>query len=188
MSIKEKVLQVSDLLFAQEGYKNVSMSTISSVSKISIGSIYHAFKGGKEEIAHTILENYFNDLITGFNQLLNQEVIDLSLEECIKKLIELFTGLNSRYQSSPELQKKAKNQKSKDLAQHIRKEIISKFALFLRLKIPNLTIEEANWKSRICYVLCDSIFDEWESSHEEQLIKEMELVVLSYLKCEEKSL
>ncbi|MBW4511777.1 MAG: TetR/AcrR family transcriptional regulator [Scytonematopsis contorta HA4267-MV1] len=187
MSIKEKVLQVSDQLFAQEGYKNVPMSTISSVSKVSIGSIYHAFKGGKEEIAHAILENYFNDLISSFNQLLNQDIIDLSLDECVKKLIQLFTELNSRYQSSPELQKIVKNQKTRDLAQNIRQEIISKFALFLRLKIPNLTMSEANWKSRICYVLCDSIFDEWESSHEEQLLKEMEVVVINYLKCEGKS-
>jgi AcrR family transcriptional regulator len=181
MSVKETILQVSDQLFAQEGYKNVSMNMISSTSKISIGSIYNAFKGGKEEIAYTILSNYFNELIIGFNQLLNQEVLDLSLQECIRRLIQLFVELNSRYQSSPELQKIAKNQRSKELAQHIRSEIIAKFALFLRLKLRNLTVEEANWKSRISYVLCDSIFDEWETSHEPQLIQEMELVVLRYL-------
>jgi AcrR family transcriptional regulator len=182
MSIKETVLKVADQLFAQEGYKNVSMSTISSTSKISIGSIYHAFKEGKEEIAHTILENYFNDLIAGFNQLLNQDVLDLTLDECIQNLIQLFTALNSRYQSSPELQKVVKTPKTKELAQHIRKEIISKFALFLRLKIPDLTMEEASWKSRICCVLCDSIFEEWESSHEQRILEEMEMVVIKYLK------
>jgi AcrR family transcriptional regulator len=185
MSVKEIILQVCDQLFAQKGYKNVSMSTISSTAKISIGSIYNAFKGGKEEIAYTILSNYFNELIVGFNQLLNQEMLDLSLKECIQRLIQLFVELNSRYQSSPELQKIAKNQQSKELAQHIRLEIIAKFALFLRLKLPNLTADEANWKSRICYVLCDSIFDEWETSHEPRFIKEMELVVLKYLEYEE---
>lgn len=181
MSIKETILQSADRLFAQKGYESVSMQDISKDSKISIGSIYHAFKGGKEEIAYSILSNYFNKLILGFNELLNQEVLELTLRGCIKKIITLFVDLNFQYQSSPELQRISKSKETKELVDKIKSQIIGKFSLFLRLKIPNMNTEEASWKSKISYILCNSIFDEWEISHEQRLITEMEFAVIRYL-------
>ena len=181
MSSKEIILEKVDKLFAQVGYKNVTMRNISSESKTSTGSIYHFFKKGKSEIALTILENYYQEVINGFNSIINKKVFDLSMQECVQELIDLFVKLNSKYQSSPELQKVSLGKAGKDIQDKIQNEIVNKFSFMIKLKCPNLLDYEIELKSKICCILCDRIFEEWENSHEDAIIVEMKKAVISYL-------
>jgi AcrR family transcriptional regulator len=177
----QKILITSDHLFAKKGFENVSTQEISKSSKVSIGSIYHAFKKGKEDIAIALLQNYAQDLQTHFGQLLNQNLLDEEIGKSIDRIISILLELGKKYPSSFQLSKIIQNAELYELNQKTEQEICSKMAFLIRLKLPKLTIEQANIKAKICYWICDSILEKWENSHDDKLVEELKLLILRYL-------
>ena len=145
----QKILTTSDELFAKKGFENVSMQDISKASKISIGSIYHAFKNGKEEIAITLLKNYALDLQTRFGELLNQSILDEDLEKIFISIITILLELGQKYPSSFQLSSFIQTKELQELNQKIEMEICSKITFLLRLKIPEMNTQQAELETPI---------------------------------------
>ena len=179
-----KILKASDQLFAQQGFENVSMQDISKASKVSIGSIYHAFKG-KDDIAVTLLENYILDLQTKFGEIFNQTILDEKLENIIQKIISILLELGQKYPSTFGLSKIVQNPELERLDQKMELETCSKIVFLLRLKLPELSLTHVNIKAKMCYWICSCILEKWEFQKDDldknNLIKELETLLLGYL-------
>src|SRR3954449_5104197 len=48
---RERIIQASSALFMQRGYSASGLKQIATASEATIGSLYHFFPGGKEELA-----------------------------------------------------------------------------------------------------------------------------------------
>ncbi len=53
---RDRIITATNELFRRQGYNGTSLSQISEASEATIGSIYHFFPGGKEELAVAVVE------------------------------------------------------------------------------------------------------------------------------------
>jgi len=54
---RERILVATNELFRVHGYNGTSLSQISKASDATMGSIYHFFPGGKEELTVAVIES-----------------------------------------------------------------------------------------------------------------------------------
>ena len=52
---RERILAATNELFRRQGYNGTSLKEVAATSKAPIGSIYHSFPGGKEELGAAVL-------------------------------------------------------------------------------------------------------------------------------------
>lgn len=54
-STRERILAATNELFRRQGYNATSLKMVATASKAPIGSIYHSFPGGKEELGAAVI-------------------------------------------------------------------------------------------------------------------------------------
>lgn len=54
-STRERILAATNELFRRQGYNATSLKMVATASKAPIGSIYHSFPGGKEELGVAVI-------------------------------------------------------------------------------------------------------------------------------------
>lgn len=57
VTTQDRIIVATNELFRRYGYNGTSLSRISDASEATIGSIYHFFPGGKEELAVAVVES-----------------------------------------------------------------------------------------------------------------------------------
>lgn len=97
MDKKEKILEVTDALFADKGY-NVSMSDIAKGVGIKVPSIYSHYSG-KDEIIFLVIEREINR----FYSFLLEEIRNLKEVDCEEKLKQLYYLILNYYKQENRL-------------------------------------------------------------------------------------
>lgn len=83
--IQEKILNASEEVFFQKGYKDTSMREIASRSGVTVSNIYHYFTN-KDEIFHQILKPTLNELYAMiYNHNADQMTIDIFMNSDYQK-------------------------------------------------------------------------------------------------------
>lgn len=90
----QTVIQGLSEVFREYGFAGASLAHISAATGLGKGSLYHAFPGGKEQMAATVL----NDIDTWFEQHVFQPLSDktiqpsLALEDMLQSCMTYFHG------------------------------------------------------------------------------------------------
>ncbi|KUK27408.1 MAG: hypothetical protein XD60_0414 [Acetothermia bacterium 64_32] len=95
MALEDRIVAAAERLFARQGFHGTGMRQIATAAGVSIGAIYHHFKG-KEELLFAIIQKEFSEL-KGFLEELIRE--GLPPAEIIRRLVERhFSDLRARRQ------------------------------------------------------------------------------------------
>lgn len=86
VSTRDRIIVATNELFRRYGYNGTSLSQISDASSATIGSIYHFFPGGKEELGAAVIETTG----TVYRQLF--ESIAAASADPAKAIGDVFTG------------------------------------------------------------------------------------------------
>lgn len=95
MTRKQLILDAAITLFSEKGIESTSVQQITDYCGISKGAFYLSFKS-KEELIHSIIEHFLNNIIHGVDQAVNSEVdpskkLHLYFEQTFK-LLSQYTG------------------------------------------------------------------------------------------------
>jgi len=86
--LEERIIRAAERLFAEEGFAATGMRAIATVSKVSIGAIYHHF-ANKEDILEQIVRDEVmrrKDFLKGLQER------ELSLQQQIQELVNVQFG------------------------------------------------------------------------------------------------
>ncbi len=75
-SMKDKILSSALIEFSENSFNEASLNSIVKRASISKGIIYHYFKN-KDDLCMSLIQNFFNDLISYINQNFDRNDIDL---------------------------------------------------------------------------------------------------------------
>lgn len=95
MTRKQLILDAAITLFSEKGIESTSVQQITDYCGISKGAFYLSFKS-KEELIHSIIEHFLNNIIHGVDQAVNSEAdpskkLHLYFEQTFK-LLSQYTG------------------------------------------------------------------------------------------------
>lgn len=71
-STKQKIIDTTLTLFIEKGYEQTTIADVIKVSNLSKGGVYHHFSS-KENIADEILTTYFKNVVSYYEQKINNE-------------------------------------------------------------------------------------------------------------------
>ncbi|OIQ38023.1 MAG: hypothetical protein BM563_07055 [Bacteroidetes bacterium MedPE-SWsnd-G1] len=99
---KDNIIRVAFSLFLKKGFKEVTITNIMDVTKLSKGAIYHHFKS-KEEIYAATLETYYFELLQPDGVDFNSGNFKKDIEVLYYYVAELFHNIEniSKYSDYP---------------------------------------------------------------------------------------
>ena len=89
---KDNIIKVAFSLFLKKGFKEVTITNIMEVTKLSKGAIYHHFKS-KEEIYAATLETYYFELLQPTGIDFNSGNFTKDVEQLYSYVAELFHNI-----------------------------------------------------------------------------------------------
>ncbi|MDT0553222.1 TetR/AcrR family transcriptional regulator [Urechidicola vernalis] len=91
---KDNIIRVAFSLFLKKGFKEVTITNIMEVTKLSKGAIYHHFKS-KEEIYAATLETYYFELLQPDGVDFNSGSFKKDIESLYNYVAELFHNIEN---------------------------------------------------------------------------------------------
>jgi AcrR family transcriptional regulator len=182
ISTKDSIVSTSIKLFHERGFQSTTLQEISKGAKASIGSIYHAFPKGKDDIATTIISQYSIESQLRIASTLKLDIIDMSLQVGIEAIINVLLDIGNTYpciydSSFDDYRHRIKKHKN-DLEQDMH----NYSAFIIKLKNPSLSKQDALLKATVCNTLWDSLFTQYFKHKDIRLIEEIKIITTNYLK------
>ncbi|NOH79528.1 TetR/AcrR family transcriptional regulator [Vibrio sp. RE86] len=163
-STKEKILDVAEALFAEHGFKDTSLRTITSKAGVNLASVNYHF-GDKKTLVRAVLNRY----LEAFMPAVQDALINLNLNESYQ-MADVFESLRSPLRNLNEVRPNGTSRFMlligrgyTDVQGHLRWFITTRYsetlALFTQSVMkanPKLTQEELFW--RLHFVLGTCVF------------------------------
>lgn len=84
---RRKLLESAQRLFAEKGYKGISVREINRSVKLADGILYHYFPGGKKEIFQTVVENNIKIML---KEIADKNPLEKHIEEPLRDALECY--------------------------------------------------------------------------------------------------
>jgi AcrR family transcriptional regulator len=181
ISTIDKIIIASIQLYHKNSYSDTTLQQISKASKVSIGSIYHAFPNGKSDILGLIAQRYFEDYKLGINKLFGKDLISTSLEAVIDGILDLLIGLGNKYPCSYDPAFETTHKGFMENIAELENQFMSQVVLMVQIKIPTLTRTQAELKVKICYQVWESLLCEYEKTNDPETLIQLKILTLKYL-------
>lgn len=165
-STKNKILDVAEELFAERGFAETSLRTITARAKVNLASVNYHF-GSKK----TLIQEVFDRFLSAYSVNLNNDLAELELlqaeqlstERLLKALINPLFILEADRENSIAIFMRLLGRAYAETQGHLRRYVSEKygfilirFTLLFQKAYPNLTDEQIFW--RVHYTLGSLIF------------------------------
>jgi AcrR family transcriptional regulator len=177
----DKIINASTTLFYSNTYAATTLQDIVKESDISIGSIYHAFKNGKQDIADYIVNKYYSEFKSSLGNVLQTDLVNTPIETIVENLIQTLITIGEQYPCYYDPTFAATQNGYKEQEASLKSDVIGYTTLMLQIKKPNLTRSECEFKARISYVLWEGLLSEYEKTEDKAILKELKKIAINYL-------
>lgn len=161
-STKEKILDVAEGLFAEHGFKDTSLRTITSKAGVNLASVNYHF-GGKKTLVRAVLDRY----LEAFMPAVQDALINLNLKQDYQ-MADVFESLRGPLRNLNRVRPNGTNRFMlligrgyTDVQGHLRwfittrySETLSLFTQSVMKANPNLTQEELFWRLHFTLGTC----------------------------------
>lgn len=165
-STKSRILDAAEQLFAERGFAETSLRTITTRARVNLASVNYHF-GSKKSLIQAVFDRFLQD----FTQELSLELMtleqlspdQLEAEKLLNALIRPLLSLNSRRNNAISIFMRLLGRAYAETQGHLRRYVTDKYGHVLvrfthlfQKGYPNLTIDQIFW--RLHYMLGSMIF------------------------------
>lgn len=165
-STKNKILDVAEELFAERGFAETSLRTITARAKVNLASVNYHF-GSKKTLIQEVFDRFLSDYSANLNNNLEEleqlDADDLSTERLLKALMNPLFVLEADRKKSIAIFMRLLGRAYAETQGHLRRYVTDKygfilvrFTLVFQKAYPNLTDAQIFW--RVHYTLGSLIF------------------------------
>jgi AcrR family transcriptional regulator len=182
LSTIDKIINTSINLFYDKTYAATTIQDISRESEASVGSIYHAFKNGKSDIATFIIDKYYTEFKLEMSNVLQQDIVNTPIETIVDNLINTLITIGTSYPCMYDSSFLASQTNIKDQDKSLKTEVIGYTATMIQIKNPKLKRIDAEFKATINFAIWDSLLSEYEKTNDKRVLQELKSIAINYLK------
>lgn len=165
-STKSRILDAAEQLFAERGFAETSLRTITTRAKVNLASVNYHF-GSKKSLIQAVFDRFLQDFTKELSlELMTLEQLDanqLEAEKLLNALIQPLLSLNSRRTNAISIFMRLLGRAYAETQGHLRRYVTDKYGHVLvrfthlfQKGYPNLTIDQIFW--RLHYMLGSLIF------------------------------
>lgn len=163
---KTKILDAAEQLFAERGFAETSLRTITARAKVNLASVNYHF-GSKKSLIQDVFERFLSDYSQGLNEALNEleskQTSDVSTETLLRALVSPLLLLEKKRKTSISIFMRLLGRAYAETQGHLRRYVTDKygfvlvrFTLLFQKAYPNLSNDQIFW--RLHYTLGSLIF------------------------------
>lgn len=163
---KTKILDAAEQLFAERGFAETSLRTITARAKVNLASVNYHF-GSKKSLIQDVFERFLSDYSQGLNEALNEleskQTSDVSTETLLSALVSPLLLLEKKRKTSISIFMRLLGRAYAETQGHLRRYVTDKygfvlvrFTLLFQKAYPNLSNDQIFW--RLHYTLGSLIF------------------------------
>lgn len=163
---KTKILDAAEQLFAERGFAETSLRTITARAKVNLASVNYHF-GSKKSLIQDVFERFLSDYSQGLNDALNEleskQTSDVSTETLLRALVSPLLLLEKKRKTSISIFMRLLGRAYAETQGHLRRYVTDKygfvlvrFTLLFQKAYPNLSNDQIFW--RLHYTLGSLIF------------------------------
>lgn len=89
---RQKLIDTARMLFAQNGFAATSIRELHRTAGLTDGILYHYFPGGKQELFRVIIEEEFEQIVSGTDDK-GLELAGVPLEDALERIYQHWLGL-----------------------------------------------------------------------------------------------
>jgi len=161
-----KILDAAELLFAERGFAETSLRTITSRAKVNLASVNYHF-GSKKSLIQAVFDRFLQDFTSELNSRLNEleqsSASDLQVEVLLDALIEPLLSLNNARKNAVSIFMRLLGRAYAETQGHLRRyvterygHVLVRFTHLFQKGYPSLTNDQIFW--RLHYMLGSLIF------------------------------
>lgn len=161
-----KILDAAELLFAERGFAETSLRTITSRAKVNLASVNYHF-GSKKSLIQAVFDRFLQDFTSELNSRLNQleqsSASDLQVEVLLDALIDPLLSLNDARNNAVSIFMRLLGRAYAETQGHLRRyvterygHVLVRFTHLFQKGYPSLTNDQIFW--RLHYMLGSLIF------------------------------
>ncbi|MEG3767824.1 TetR/AcrR family transcriptional regulator [Alteromonas sp. 14N.309.X.WAT.G.H12] len=152
---KSSILNAAETLFAQRGYAQTSMRTITAFADVNLASVNYHF-GSKKNLIQQVLKRYFDILMPQFDKVLDEFEIQQGskgIESLMRSLVSPMMTLNQVRPNGTELFVQLLGRGYTETQGHLRRFIMSNYGTTvanliatIRQCLPHVDEDELSWR------------------------------------------
>ncbi|MBD3652853.1 TetR/AcrR family transcriptional regulator [Kangiella sp.] len=165
-STKSRILDAAEQLFAERGFAETSLRTITTRAKVNLASVNYHF-GSKKSLIQAVFDRFLQDFTKELSlELMTLEQLEpaqLEAEKLLNALIKPLLSLNSRRDNAISIFMRLLGRAYAETQGHLRRYVTEKYGHVLvrfthlfQKAYPSLTIDQIFW--RLHYMLGSMIF------------------------------
>ncbi|ACV26218.1 TetR/AcrR family transcriptional regulator [Kangiella koreensis] len=165
-STKSRILDAAEQLFAERGFAETSLRTITTRARVNLASVNYHF-GSKKSLIQAVFDRFLQDFTKELSlELMTLEQLSsdqLEAEKLLNALIRPLLSLNSRRNNAISIFMRLLGRAYAETQGHLRRYVTDKYGHVLvrfthlfQKGYPNLTIDQIFW--RLHYMLGSMIF------------------------------
>lgn len=165
-STQSKILDAAEFLFAERGFAETSLRTITSRAKVNLASVNYHF-GSKKSLIQAVFDRFLQDftsrLSMRLDELQKEEPEDLKVEALLDALIEPLLSLNNTRKDAVSIFMRLLGRAYAETQGHLRRyvterygHVLVRFTYLFQKGYPTLTNDQIFW--RLHYMLGSLIF------------------------------
>ncbi|MCW9028684.1 MAG: TetR family transcriptional regulator [Kangiella sp.] len=165
-STKSRILDAAEQLFAERGFAETSLRTITTRAKVNLASVNYHF-GSKKSLIQAVFDRFLQDFTKELSlELMTLEQlqpVQLEAEKLLNALIKPLLSLNSRRDNAISIFMRLLGRAYAETQGHLRRYVTDKYGHVLvrfthlfQKGYPKLTIDQIFW--RLHYMLGSMIF------------------------------
>ena len=165
-STKTRILDAAEQLFAERGFAETSLRTITTRAKVNLASVNYHF-GSKKSLIQAVFDRFLQDFTKELSlELMSLEQLEpaqLEAERLLSALIKPLLSLNSRRDNAITIFMRLLGRAYAETQGHLRRYVTDKYGHVLvrfthlfQKGYPNLSIDQIFW--RLHYMLGSVIF------------------------------
>lgn len=165
-STKSRILDAAEQLFAERGFAETSLRTITTRARVNLASVNYHF-GSKKSLIQAVFDRFLQDFTKELSlelmTLEQLEPVQLEAEKLLNALIKPLLSLNSRRENAISIFMRLLGRAYAETQGHLRRYVTDKYGHVLvrfthlfQKGYPSLTIDQIFW--RLHYMLGSMIF------------------------------
>lgn len=165
-STKSRILDAAEQLFAERGFAETSLRTITTRARVNLASVNYHF-GSKKSLIQAVFDRFLQDFTKELSlELMTLEQFEpsqLEAEKLLNALIRPLLSLNARRNNAISIFMRLLGRAYAETQGHLRRYVTDKYGHVLvrfthlfQKGYPNLTIDQIFW--RLHYMLGSMIF------------------------------